>query len=221
MGIAIPWELLPDGPDVMLNNLSNTPALHELLNWAGSTPGLHQFPTEFHRLQLEHWLWQQRDDLVGKRVLDVGVEIRRDWIGADYHTFNEPGRDGDLCGDLQALLVPSDYLDAIICTEVLEHVPDPAQAVREIHRVLAPGGIMLASSPFLWPDHRCDGYPDYWRFTQQGWARLCTPFAEVSIQGTQWTDEATGALDLARRFEAWCWRDPERMPSGYLVRATK
>jgi SAM-dependent methyltransferase len=54
-------------------------------------------------------------------------------------------------------------VDSVLCNEVLEHLTDPAAAVREIHRVLHPGGRVYATVPFLW----CLHYEphDYFRFT--------------------------------------------------------
>lgn len=43
--------------------------------------------------------------------------------------------------------VPSSAYDAAFANYVLEHVPDPAAAAREIHRVLRPGGVFVASFP--------------------------------------------------------------------------
>jgi len=36
---------------------------------------------------------------------------------------------------------------AVVCTEVLEHVPNPAVAIKEIRRVLRPGGVLIGSVP--------------------------------------------------------------------------
>lgn len=216
--IAIPWRVLGDGPDYLLQCLTNTPQFHALLAWQYNTPGIPQFPADYHRLQLERWIWDHRADLQGV-VMDVGVEWRRDWVGEGYFTFGQ--RDCDAIGNVQALPYPAGHLDAALCTEVLEHVADPFEVVGEIHRCLRPGGVLLASSPFLWPDHHCEDYPDYWRFTRQGWARLMAPFAEVTIEACRYTDEGAAAADTMRRFEGMQWRDPTRWTTGYLVRAVK
>ena len=44
-------------------------------------------------------------------------------------------------GDAMRLDVPDASFDVVICSQVYEHVPDPARMMAEIHRVLAPGGI--------------------------------------------------------------------------------
>ena len=58
-------------------------------------------------------------------------------------------------GDATALPFADSSFDRILMSEVLEHVPDDAAALREAHRVLRPGGILAISVPharypFLW-----------------------------------------------------------------------
>jgi SAM-dependent methyltransferase len=53
-------------------------------------------------------------------------------------------------GDLQALALDSEQWDYAMLNEVLEHVPDERAALREIHRVLKPGGILFVFSPNRW-----------------------------------------------------------------------
>lgn len=66
--------------------------------------------------------------------------------------------------------VPSDRYDAAVCHQVLEHVPDPAAAARELLRVLKPGGTLVISVPHLSRQHELPH--DYFRFTPQGLRRL-------------------------------------------------
>jgi SAM-dependent methyltransferase len=49
--------------------------------------------------------------------------------------------------DVHALPFPTASLDAALVHAVLEHLPDPAAALREVHRVLKPGGVVGARSP--------------------------------------------------------------------------
>ena len=60
--------------------------------------------------------------------------------------------------------------DVVLCTQVLEHCDDPAQAVRELRRVTAPGGRVLASTHGVQVYHPSP--VDYWRWTHEGLRRL-------------------------------------------------
>jgi SAM-dependent methyltransferase len=71
--------------------------------------------------------------------------------------------------------------DVVILDQVLEHVRHPQRAVDEIFRVLKPGGICIATTPFLIQVH---GYPDdFWRFTSSGLRELFRAYEHVTCQG--------------------------------------
>lgn len=76
--------------------------------------------------------------------------------------------------------IPSGRFDIVVCTEVLEHVLNPFSAIYEINRMLKPGGVLLASSPFNFRIH--GPLPDCWRFTEHGWRALLASFENVCIQ---------------------------------------
>jgi SAM-dependent methyltransferase len=51
--------------------------------------------------------------------------------------------------------------DLVVCSEVLEHIPEDAAALAEIRRVLAPGGTLAVSVPRRWPERLC------WRLSRE------------------------------------------------------
>lgn len=55
-----------------------------------------------------------------------------------------PARGVQLIGDVQALGIRDASFDVVLCTEVLEHLPEPQRAADEMFRVLRPGGIFVA-----------------------------------------------------------------------------
>lgn len=62
---------------------------------------------------------------------------------------------GAVRADLLALPFPDASFDAVIASEVLEHIPDDATAVAEIARVLRPGGRVAVTVPRWWPERVC------------------------------------------------------------------
>lgn len=89
--------------------------------------------------------------------------------------------------------------DAVICSELLEHVPEPVRVVTEIHRVLTSEGRVLICAPFL---NRIHGDPeDYGRYTDHFWRRTLeiAGFKEVMIekQGLYWSVLVDMIRDLA------------------------
>lgn len=79
--------------------------------------------------------------------------------------------DVDYLGDLEDMAaVPSGSVDVVLCSEVLEHVPHPAAAIAEFHRIVKPGGTVVLTVPFLARLHE-EPY-DFYRYTRHGLRRL-------------------------------------------------
>lgn len=215
------------------------PSLEELVKWRDTTPDLLPIMWDYHRLQVEHFCWRETHALAeGVRVLDIGIEYRKPYLeksrGPGYVTVNYddatraewiPGWTLPLMsrphvlGDIQSLPFSTGAFNAVLCTEVLEHVPYPWGAVEEIRRVLCPGGVALLTSPFMWPWHGSKRYADFWRFTADGWRMLCRDFSSVRVFPQEFTDEAP----LAELMAAECMgtMGEVRLATGYAVKAVR
>ena len=64
-------------------------------------------------------------------------------------------------GDGTGLPFPDATFDRIVCSEVLEHIPDDGAALAELHRVLRPGGVLAVTVPARFPEKVC------WRLSSE------------------------------------------------------
>ena len=96
---------------------------------------------------------------------------------ADYHL--------DICEDNSAALGAGAF-DFVVCTEVLEHTLNPFAAVAEMERLLAPGGLLMLSTPFNFRIH--GPLPDCWRFTEHGLRELLRRFDVIALDGLECAD---------------------------------
>jgi len=112
------------------------------------------------------------------------------------HVVIDPGEDADVRAVAEHLPLADGRADLVLCTQVLEHVADPARAVSEMARVLRPGGICLLTTHGTWFYH--PDPEDYWRWTPAGLARLFREagFADVRLEPVGGTKLALTVLGL-------------------------
>jgi len=64
----------------------------------------------------------------------------------------------DIISDITAIPVADGHFDNVVCSEVLEHVPDPVAALQELARITKLGGRILLTVPFMMPSHQTPFY---------------------------------------------------------------
>jgi ubiquinone/menaquinone biosynthesis C-methylase UbiE len=106
----------------------------------------------------------------------------------------------DVEGDGGLLPIKSNSFDLVLCAETLEHVPDPVVVLQEIHRVLADGGLLLATVPF---NFRIHGDPyDFGRYTDHYFIEVAQKIGfsniEIEKQGHYWIVLADMGREYAR-----------------------
>ena len=140
-------------------------------------------------------------------VLAVPSRVTR-YIGLDFKNGDYPAPDMEWDG--HQIPLGDSSVDCAMATEVFEHCPGPELLMREIRRVLKPGGVLFFTVPFLWPLH--DVPHDEYRFTPFSLRRhLCDAgFDGIEIR-------ALGGWDagLAQMIGLWV----RRRPMGKTARA--
>jgi SAM-dependent methyltransferase len=95
----------------------------------------------------------------------------RPYVGCDLRA----GPGVDRVEDVSAPSFADGSVGTVVCFETLEHVFEVRRAFDSLHRILAPGGVLIASAPFHFHIH---AHPDdYWRLTPSAWRRLLAPYA--------------------------------------------
>lgn len=83
----------------------------------------------------------------------------------------------DIVCDIHHLPFKDNCIDAVMSVAVLEHVREPAVVLKELHRVLKPGGRVFSVIPFMQPFHASPH--DYQRFTLPGIEFLHRDFEKI------------------------------------------
>lgn len=193
---------------------------------------LHNGFFAFNLINRDHWVAEQAKQLpTGSRILDVGAgscPYRHLFDHCEYRTQDvallqsEQLRHGgygqiDYVSDATAIPAPDGEFDAVLCTEMLEHHPEPIKVVNELARILKPGGTLLLTAPLgsgihQEPYHFYGGYTPYWyeRFlTEAG-------FEQITITANEgfyrfFSQESLRFLRLSAP-----WRIPEGVPIRLL-----
>lgn len=133
-------------------------------------------PVVFCGLSARKFLQKYPSDGV---ILNLGSGPRifknKNVLNVDMHQYAGVS----VVADVTSVPKPDGSASRLISDNVLEHVKDPAAAVKEMHRLLERGGIAYIATPFLYPFHFSPS--DYQRWSVEGLRELCIDFEMVEI----------------------------------------
>lgn len=158
-----------------------------------------------NRATRENWLSETLAAVpAGSRILDAGAGERKyqrfcnhlAYVSQDFAQYDGKG-DGlgrqkgqwdqtglDIISDITQIPEADRAFDAVICIEVLEHVPHPVDALRELARLLKPGGALILTAPLCSLTH----YSPYFYYTgySRNFYEYWLPKLGLEIQEMQW-----------------------------------
>ncbi|MCE9530468.1 MAG: methyltransferase domain-containing protein [Planctomycetes bacterium] len=117
-----------------------------------------------HRL-LWNWLAGEWKEDTQRSLLHFAPEwclqrrFRQDPRLSRYVTCDLSAPDVDVHTDITAMSFANETFDAIICSHVLEHIPDDRKAMSEMLRVLRPGGVAIVQVPYIEANEKTDEDP--------------------------------------------------------------
>jgi SAM-dependent methyltransferase len=85
---------------------------------------------------------------------DLGSAVERLALH-DSFSAHKGGSWGLLAADITVMPFGNQSFDLVLCSEVLEHIPNDTAAIKELLRILKPGGQLVVSVPRWWPEKLC------------------------------------------------------------------
>jgi len=173
------------------------------------------------RKQVHYIDWKRFEKLgqyfKGGKYLDIGCfnspypyELTRIYKDSEIHAIDHAKKVVDYmksvfpevryaCGDIMNLPYLTNYFDYVVAGEILEHMDNPSEFLKEAFRVLQKGGILALSTPFeeCISQKAIDPKQHMWAFTISDIQELLSPFGEIEV--TLYEDTITSIIAYVKK----------------------
>jgi len=194
----------------------------------------------------DEWLQDTlRNIPIGSRILDAGAgELKYkplcshlNYVSQDFAQYNGQG-DGrgmqtglwdqtklDIVSDITRIPEPDGSFDAVMCIEVLEHVPYPVEALRELARLLKPGGHLIVTAPFCSLTHLAPYFyqTGYSRYFYEYWLeKFNFEIVDIQYNGNYFeylAQEIRRLPEVAQQYAHMTYSQEEQQSAGILLAA--
>jgi len=142
-------------------------------DWHGFDRG-----TPVDRFYIENFLEKNKSKITGNCLEflnnDYTIKFGSNVIKSDVIDIDPKNTKATIISDVKNMInIEDNHYDCIIMTQVLNFIDEVELAIKETHRILKPGGVVLITTPFI---NRMDKYSgpdlDYWRFSKKGLEHL-------------------------------------------------
>jgi len=217
------------------------------------------------------WVMEQLAKIPsGHRILDAGAGSKRykpfcshlQYVSQDFCQYDGKGNgEGlhrgskealniDIVGDITNICEQNESFDAIICTEVFEHIANPIEAIKEFNRLLKHNGRLILTAPFCSqthyaPHHYYSGFNKYFYekfLSENGFeilsltangsffefliqetkrlTKMATKYTDVNLHGSN-TPTIANFIELLNRIKVTDKNSSEFLCFGYHILAKK
>jgi SAM-dependent methyltransferase len=162
------------------------------------------------------FLQRAADELApGSTILDVGAGelfAHANYLTCDWeNSIYKPERPPDIVAPANNIPLEVASVDAILSTQVLEHVAEPWSVLAEFFRVLKPSGKLWLTAPLVWYLHE-EPY-DYYRYTSHGLRFLLESAGFVEVEVRPLNDAFSSTASLVRDLGWMMGRSPDGFDS--------
>ena len=157
--------------------------------------------TPIDRVYVERFVGSHAADIRG-HVLEIAAPDYTNAFGrgverVDILMATEGNPEATIVGDLaDAPQIPSDTFDCAIVTQTLQFIYDARAALATLHRILAPGGVLLVTAPGLTKISRIEDeqFGEWWHYTGRSVRRLAEEaFGAGAVEVTTYGNVLTAA----------------------------